>query len=332
MSKKIKLAFDIGESYIKIAKKEGSKINVYMKQTPENLVKEGILNAPLVVADLLSDLRKELKLPKCECGLVVSDEFTVCRTLTLPAMTEKQLEVNLPFEFSDYISGKPQRYVYDYAIREMIHDEEGNPKEMVLTGAVMSKEAVYKYVDIFKDAGFKLRTIIPQEIALTNVMKQAVSLGRAEEGKEYCIVNLGHRSTQVYIFKGSNLEVVRNLYVGGATIDAAISETEMVDEFVARTYKNKNYNNVLETEHCKEAFGRIAVEVMKVINFYRFSNRESSLEDVYFFGGCSNISELCGSIADATNLTIKPMYYLLPMDVHKSEDMIGLYGIGVLMQ
>ena len=45
---KVKLAFDIGESYIKIAKKEGSKINVYMKQTPENLVKEGILNAPLL--------------------------------------------------------------------------------------------------------------------------------------------------------------------------------------------------------------------------------------------------------------------------------------------
>ena len=289
---KVKLAFDIGESYIKIAKKEGSKINVYMKQTPENLVKEGILNAPLMVADLLSDFRKELKLPKGECGLAVSD----------------------------------------YALKEMIHDEEGNPKEMVLTGAVMSKESVYKFVDIFKDAGFKLRTMIPQEVALTNVMKQAVALGRAQEGKEYCIVNLGHRSTQVYIFKGSNLEVVRNLYVGGVTIDTAIAETEMVDEFVARTYKNKNYNNVLDSEHCKEAFGRIAVEVMKVINFYRFSNRESSLEDVYFFGGCSNIKTLCVNIADATSLTIKPMYHLLPMDVHKSEDMSGLYAIGTLMQ
>ena len=329
---KVKLAFDIGESYIKIAKREGNKINVYTKQTPENLVKEGILNSPLMVADLLSDLKKELKLPKAECALSVSDEFTVCRTLTLPAMTEKQLAVNLPFEFSDYISGKPQRYVYDYAIREIINDEEGNPKEMVLTGAVMSKESVYKFIDIFKDAGFKLRTLLPQEMALTNIMRSAVKLERAEADKEYCIVNLGHRATQVYIFKGAELQVVRNLYVGGATIDAAIAETEMVDEYVARTYKNKNYNDVLDSEHCKETFGRIAVEVMKVINFYRFSNRESSLEDIYFFGGCSNIPELCENIANATDLAIKPMYYLLPMDVHKKEDMIGLYAIGALMQ
>ena len=329
---KTKLAFDIGETYVKVAKKEGNKITVYTKQTPENLVKEGILNAPLLTADWLKDLRKEFKLPKGECGLAVADDVTVCRTLTLPAMTEKQLAVNLPFEFSDYISGKPQRYVYDYAIREMINDEEGNPKEMVLTGAVMSKESIYKYIDIFKDAGFKLRTIIPQEIALTNIMKSAIELGRAQADKEYCIVNLGHRSVQVYIFKGSNLDVVRNLYVGGATIDAAIAETEMVDEFVARTYKNRNYNDVLSNVACKEAFGKIAVEVMKVINFYRFSNRESSLEDVYFMGGCSNILDLCVEIAELTNLTIKPMYHLLPMDVHKSVDMIGLYAIGTLLQ
>lgn len=329
---KAKISFDIGASYVKIAKKEGNRISVYTKQTPENLVKEGLLSTPLLLADYLEELRKEFKLPKGECGLAVSDEFTVCRTLTLPAMTEKQLEVNLPFEFSDYISGKPQRYVYDYAIREIINDEEGNPKDMVLTGAVMSKESVYKYIDIFKDAGFKLRTIIPQEIALTNIMKNAVETGRAQAGKEYCIVNLGHRSVQVYIFKGSNLEVVRNLYVGGATIDAAIAEKEMVDEFVARTYKNKNYNGVLNSDACKEAFGRIAVEIMKVINFYRFSNRESALEDIHFIGGCSNISDLCVDIAEATNLAVKPMHHLLPVEVHKSVDMIGLYAIGTLLQ
>ena len=44
------------------------------------------------------------------------------------------------------------------------------------------------------------------------------------------------------------------------------------------------------------------------------------------------IKTLCENIADATNLTIKPMYHLLPMDVHKSEDMSGLYAIGTSMQ
>jgi type IV pilus assembly protein PilM len=331
MSKTI-LTFDIGESYIKIAHRDNEKISVYAEQMPENLVSDGVVQMPHMLTDFLKELKKEYRLPKGECGLVVPDELTVCRTLTLPAMTERQLEVNLPFEFSDYISGEPQKYVYDYALQQMITDEEGNPKEMVLTGAVMSKEAVSNYINIFKNAGFKLHTLVPQEIALTNIMKRAVAEGRAEAEKEYCIVNLGHRATQVYIFKGDVLTVVRNIHTGNAAIDKVISEQENVDTYVARTYKNKNYNNILNKEYTKEAFSRMAVEIMKVINFYRFNNRDTCLEEMYFTGGGSNMSGLCESIAQANDLTGKSIMELLPKTIDRNIDASGILAIGVLLQ
>ena len=327
------LTFDIGDSYIKIAVQDRGKIKVYAKQMPENLVKEGMVQMPKMMTDFLKEIKKEFKLPKGDCGLVVPDELCVCRTLVLPAMTEEQLNVNLPFEFSDFITGKPQRYVYDYVMQEMIYDEETNqPKEMVLTGAVMSKEVVFSYVDIFRDAGLKLKTIIPQEIAVTNVMRRAVAEGRVNAETEYCLVNLGHRTTQVYIFKGDRLSVLRNIHIGEAAIDKAISENEMVDEFVARTYKSKNFNGVLDEEYTKEVYGKIAVEVMKVINFYRFNNRESELENIYFFGGGSNITEHCVDISEMNELQEESILMLLPKGVERQTDMIGLYAMGVLMQ
>lgn len=330
--KKMTLAFDMGDSHIKIATKEKGKIVVHAVQMPENLIREGLIQVPHMVSDFLKDLRYEYKLPKMECGVVVPDELVVCRNLTLPAMTESQLKVNLPFEFTDYISDEPQKYVYDYAIQEMIYDEEGNPKEMNLTGAVMSKESIDTYVNMFKNAGFKLRTIIPQEIAMSNVMKDAVAEGRANAEEEYCIVNLGHRTTQVYVFKGDRLNVLRNIHLGSGSIDKAISEHESVDEFVARTYKNKNYNNILNKEYCREAFGRIAVEVMKVINFYRFNNRESILDSIYFVGGGSNIKELCEAIAETNELDYKSMMELLPKELEQNSDLSGIGAIGVMMQ
>lgn len=330
--KKIALTFDIGDSHIKIAKREKGKIVVHSVQMPENLMKEGIVQAQNMVSNFLKDVRLEYKLPKTECGIVVPDELVVCRNLTLPAMTEKQLKVNLPFEFTDYISDEPQKYVYDYALQEMIYDEDGNPKEMNLTGAVMSKESIDTYVNMFKKAGFKLRTIIPQEIAMTNIMKVAVEAGRAEENKEYCIVNLGHRTTQVYVFNGAKLNVLRNIHLGSASIDKVIAEHESVDEFVARTYKSTNYNNILSQEYCREAFGRIAVEVMKVINFYRYNNRESMLETMYFVGGGSNMQALCDAIADANELEARTMMELLPEEVEETVDLSGLGAIGVMLQ
>lgn len=326
------LTFDIGESYIKIAYKEKEQILVHVEQMPENLMKDGIIQMPHMMTDFLKELKKEYHFPKGECGVVIPDELTVCRKLTMPAMTEKQLEVNLPFEFSDYISGEPQKYVYDYAMQEMIYDEDGKAKEMILTGAVMSKESVLSYVNIFKNAGFKLRTLIPQEIALNNIMKKAIEEGRIEKNKEYCIVNLGHRATQVYIFKGDELMVLRTIHVGNATIDQAISEHENVDTFVARTYKNKNFNGILEKEYAREAFGTLAVEVMKVINFYRFNNRESQLEEMYFMGGGSNIKELCNNIASANDLTGRTILDLMPANVNRENDLSGALAIGVLLQ
>ena len=126
--------------------------------------------------------------------------------------------------------------------------------------------------------------------------------------------------------------MLRNIYLGGTTIDKTISDIENIDEFVARTYKHNNFNGVLDNDACHETFGRIAVEVMKVINFYRFSNRESEIEDIYFFGGCSNIEGLCDSITNAIGLNKKPMTDLLPSEVEKGTDMIGLYALGVSMQ
>ena len=326
------LGFDIGESNLKIVHKGSHGMTIHSIQMPDNLMQDGMIQMPHMMSDFLKGIKKEYSLPSGNCGIVVPEELVVCRSLTLPAMTEKQLEVNLPFEFSDYISGEPQKYVYDYAMQEMICNEAGEPVEMRLTGAVMSKESVASYVEIFKNAGFKLRTLIPQEIALTNIMKAAVEEGRAEADKEYCIVNLGHRGTQVYIFKGTELIVFRNLHIGGKLVDEAIAEKRNVDVYVARNYKNKNYNGVLQTEAVQEAYGRIAVEVMKVINFYRFNNRESTLEYMYFMGGGSNIPALCDNVAEINDLQKKQLNELLPASVAADADMIGAFALGVLLQ
>lgn len=330
--KKTAIAFDIGESYLKIAQRLGNKIEVKTVQVPENLIRDGIIQMPNGMTDFLKKVKKEFHLPAGPCGIVVPDEVTVCRAITMPAMTEAQLEVNLPFEFSDYISSDPQKYVYDYAVLDIKNDQEGKPVEMELMGAVMSKEEVLSYVDIFKNAKLKLRTLIPQEIALNNIMRKALEEGRIKKEKEYCMIALGHRSTNVYIYKGDRQTVIRNLYVGNNEIDKVIAEHRNIDEFLARTYKNSNYQQILEESFCQEAFGRIAIEIMKVINFYRFNNRNTELEDVYFCGGGSSLVGLCETIADTVGMNRKNFMELLPNDVAKNIDPSGVYAIGLLMQ
>ncbi len=330
--KKTIVGFDIGNSFLKVAmmKKEG--ISVETIAIPENLISDGVIKHARLMSNFLKDIRKEYKIKSGPCGLIVSDTVTVCRNVTLPVMTEKQLAINLPFEFSDYISDEPEKYVYDYAVQEIVTDEEDNAKEMKLVGAVISKEAALGYIEIFKNAGFKLQTLVPQEMALTNVMRKAIEEERAEADKEYCIINIGHNATRVYIFKGEQLQVIRNVPMGGVDIDKAIAVNENVDLYMASTYKTTNYNHVLDKEYCREVFTKLTLEVMKVINFYYFNNRESTMDSVYFVGGTSAISELCRNIAETTNLQQKSITELLPGEMNETEAANGLLAIGTMLQ
>lgn len=330
--KKIKLAFDISENYINIARISGRGIEVSTEQMPDNLVKDGVVQLPHMMSEFLKELKKEYKLPNVECGIVVPDELTICRTMVLPAMTEKQLMVNLPFEFSDYISNSPQNYVYDYALQEMMYDDEGKPSKMLVTGAVMSKDSVKNYVDIFKNAGMRLTTLIPQEIAVSNIMYRAVESGRAQKDEEYCIVKMGYKGTQIYMYKGSTIQVYRNIHMGIINVDEAISEHEEVDVFMARVYRVSNYNDILNEEYVRNVISRISVEVMKVINFYRYNNRDSELENFYFVGEGALINELSSYISDTSDYSYKSIQTLLPNSITSDSDISGIYSIGVLLQ
>lgn len=330
--KKIRVSFDMGESHIKIAKRERDKIVVQTVEMPMNMFKDGQMLAPHLVSDFIRGLIVQYKLPKGDCGLIVPDQLVVCRNITLPAMTIDQLEVNLPFEFTDYISDEPEKYVYDYALKEMVYDEEGNPKEMNLTAAVMSKESIDTYSNMLKNAGFNLRVIIPQEIAMTNVMRNALEAGRIVADKEYCIINLGHRTTQVFVYKGDALVVLRNIQVGSNIIDKAIAEYENVEEYTARIHKNSNFNNVLACDFVQQQYNSIALEIRKVMNFYRFNNRTSELEDVYFIGGGSLLMGFGETIAEVNELKLCSAKDILPPNVLEKNMLSGFSAIGVMLQ
>lgn len=330
--KKTMVGFDIGNSTIKIAMWKKQQLVFHKVPLPENLVVDGVIKLPRLMVDFLKDLKKQYGIKSGPCGLIVSDSLVVCRSFSVPAMTESQLKINLPFEFNDYITDEPDNYVYDYAVQEIVRDESEEVKELNLLGALISKAAVEEYINIFKSAGFSLRVLVPKEMAVINILRKAIADGRAEEGKEYCIIDFGYNNTNIYIFKGSQLAVIHNVPMGGADIDKVIAEHEHIDIFKAATYKESNYNEVLDKQYCRDVFTKWTVEIMKVINFYNFRNRESSLDNLFFVGGTSNIEALCQNIVETTALQSHPITELLTGDVSEEDAANGLLSIGVMLQ
>ena len=130
--------------------------------------------------------------------------------------------------------------------------------------------------------------------------------------EEYCILDLGYQAIRMYMFRGDRHMVTRVLEVGMSSLDDVLAELYSVDVHLAHTYLMTNYDNCLQRPECIGAYDRIAVELMRALNFYRFSNPDSQLDDVWLCGGGAVIQPLQEAISETLDMQLHAAEELVP--------------------
>ena len=296
---KTRLGFDLGSSSMKIALvRDGAVSRLESVRLPENMIdSNGAVTLPHAFIQFLRQTRRELSLPRAAAALVLPASQVICRMVTMPRMTAGQLAMNLPYEFSDFIQGGPEQYHCDYALCRPVSEEEENAMPMM--AAVASKNILTSYYRMFTQAGISLKIVLPQEMALIQLCQY-----RGAGADEFCFVDLGHQSTRMTVVWRDRIQATRQISLGGRDLDAIVAGEMGVDPFLSNTYKTTNFQDVLTIPALAEVCERIAVEILKVINFYQFTYRSSTLEGVYLVGGGAALPLLRQSIEDTVGLPL----------------------------
>jgi type IV pilus assembly protein PilM len=266
------------------------------------------------------------------------------RSVTMPLMTIDQLNYNLPFEFRDYITDELKDYYYDYAVVSTSEDSGGeeekkeeNGAEESGGGAIMELMAVAAPKSLIEEsketlhrAGLKMIKAAPTVCAFQSLIR-ACGKKDEENPQEYCILDLGYQSIRMYMFREDRHMVTRVLELGLNSLDQVISEAYSVDVHLAHTYLLSNYEDCQSKEYCVNAYGTITVELMRALNFYRFSNPDSHLEDIWICGGGACIAPLQQSIAETLDLHIHSAGELIPGGAAVEQDYVLLQAIGIAM-
>ena len=301
-----KIGFDIGSNALKIAVVSGSSIVTQEARLPENLVADdGSIKLPHAFSEFLRTTRKELSIPRGTVILSLPPSRSICRFVTMPEMPRDQIAINLPYEFADYVQGAPDDYVCDYAICARMEGDSND--EIPMMAAALSRKVSVEYVQIFADAGLKLKAIIPPEISLINLVRDA---SKAE--KEFFFIDFGQQATRITVVCKDRIYASRQIPIGGKDIDEAIASTVGVESYLANTYKRNNYQDIQADTVVTSLCDRIAVEVLKVINFYQFSNRGSAMDCVYMLGGGSLLPYMEESLGKAIEMGTLHVLDILP--------------------
>ena len=311
------LGIEIGNKTVKVVEIKGNTLkNFAVVDLPDNIVVNNELIAFEAMGDLLKDIVREHRMSTRRAALVLPDSAVYLRRMVLPAMNEKQLAVNMPYEFKDVLSEEKDKYIYDYSMIGYRKDEEGKVTEMELLGAVANRALIERYEGMFKRAGLKLVKAGPRETALSCLVN---ILNEDSEKKDFAILDIGYKSTKVEIFKEGVYEVTRTIDSGAEDIVNVVSEVFDVDPHVASTFLETNKDNVQENEKCVDIYSSIATEVMRVMNYYSFENRDSTLDTLYYCGGGSYIPRFIAEIKDMVSLELEPLSSLSDVD----KDAIG---------
>ncbi len=311
------IGFDIGACALKLAKWDGSAVRgTVIAPVPDNLVKNGVILSYAAMSDLIRETVRERRISGRECAVILPAGHAFLRQVTLPAMTADQLRVNLPYEFRDFLTMDKDKYFYDYAVNALKHGGESVPRQMTLTAAAVPKEVIGEYRDMFRRAGFRLRTAIPAECAYANLLRTQAG---GAEGREFSFLDLGHTASRLHIFTGTRFEATRVIDLGLSGLDDAISEAMGVDQHIAQTYKLSNHQDVQTLEGALAVYNAIALETRKAVNFYSFNNRDSDLRDLWCCGGGVHIPALLDAISQSVELTIHDAAELLPAAARGAE-------------
>ena len=325
------LGIDIGHDQLKLALVKGKRVlRVATADMPENLLRENRIPSRESMADLLRTTMKQNRLHANHAAYVLPNEAVFIKNVEIPPMTVDQLVYNLPFEFNDYITGDRKEYVFDYAVVSDPEPKKGKAEaKSADTGDGEGEEAeeaeptiellaVGAHRSLLEDAQETLRKAGLRLVRSAPAICSYIELIRAQKeflsgfGDEYGILDLGYQSIRMYMFKRDKHVATRVLEVGMSRLDDVLADAYGVDAHLAHTYLMSNYENCQDREECRNAYESIAVELMRAMNFYRFSNPNSVLSDLWLCGGGAVIKPLADEIGDMLDLQLHPATELVP--------------------
>ena len=317
--KKSLIGIEISASEVAMAQFTGSGLLTAVERLPENLVRDERIISHELLASFLKEMRTSHGFSGKKCAFLLPETSTYFRAISLPVMTEAQLRLNLPYEFRDFVGNDSMRYFYDYALESMVTDEAGEATGMDILAAAASRQVVDEYRRLLKNAGLRLATALPREMALIYLFRQYSAVS-ADPYREICLINIGFDHTRVYISAGEKLRASKIIDIGCRQIDEAIASIYNIDKYLAASYRYTNHENVLESSECKSVYERIALEVMKTVNFYKYENQQTEICDVYFCGSGAELEILRSEIIGYIDFVQRDIAEILPEECAENKD------------
>lgn len=300
------LGLDIGSSSIKLLELEEAKtgyqlVNFGIEYLPhETIVDSTIMNPPAVVnaiRKLIAD--SNVKAPR-DVASSVSGHSVIIRKITLPLMTEEEIEGNIQWEAEQYIPFDINEVNIDYQKLEMEGDDQESQDVLLVA---VKKEMINDYVSVINEGGLNPVVMDVDAFATQNMYEINYEM---ERGKVITLVNIGASVININIVHNGNSVFTRDMSIGGNHYTEELQKQLSVSYEEAEQIKLGKQEPGQDIQPILDGIsGSIALEIQRSLDFFTATSNFGNISKVYLVGGASKTTGLKAIIENQIGIPIE---------------------------
>lgn len=289
------VGLDIGSSAVKAVELKpsgkGFKVVAFgVEPLPPDSIVDGAIIDSTAVADAIRRLFESRKAFKSKdvCASL-SGNAVIVKKITLPVMTETELDESIYWEAEQYIPFDIQDVNLDYQILDPGTGPESRGSMDVLLVAA-KREKIGDYTGVIAQAGKTPVVIDVDAFALQNAYEANYGL---EAGKVVVLLNAGASAININILQGDQSVFTRDISMGGnAYTEAVQKELDLPFETAEQLKKGIPVDGATfeEAQPVLRAISEnVLLEIQKTFDFFKASASSDQIDQIVLSGGASRV-------------------------------------------
>ena len=320
------IGLDLGSSYVKLLEltkgRNGYQAKAFgVKKLPPEAIVDGALMNSTVIVEAIRELVDRHRIRTKDVVTSVSGHSVIIKKITLPSMTQEELEESILWEAEQYIPFNIDEVNIDAQILSSGSDDSGQ-MEVLLVAA--KKELISDYVSVITEAGLQPAIIDVDAFAIENMFE--MNHGMDEEGT-VVLVDIGASFININVIRRGVTAFTRDISPGGNQFTEEIQKQLNVSYEEAEALKIggdvlEDTQSVVPQEVENIMVGvseNVAAEIQRSLDFYSATSTEDRISKVYLSGGSAMVPGLTQLIEDRTGV---PVEILNPFQQIEVQDKI----------
>jgi type IV pilus assembly protein PilM len=311
---KLALGLDIGSSSVKLIHLKDAKKGFTLEAfgvaplPPEAIVDGALMNSAAIV-DAIRELVGSQKLKQKECAIGVSGHSVIIKKISMPRMSQEELEESIQWEAEQYIPFDVKDVNIDVQILNPEADAAGQ-MDVLLVAA--KKDMINDYTSVVAEAGLSPSVVDVDAFACQNAFEVNYEL---PSGETVVLVNAGASVININVLAKGITTFSRDISMGGNQFTEEIQKQLNVSYDEAEKLKiggegAADQDSVIPQEVERVIQGvadQMAGEIQRSLDFYAATAADSHIAKVYLSGGTAKIPALFKVIEQRVGVPVEIM-------------------------